>query len=222
MPGGRRIGARRATLEARARAHRRRPSAHPLSPPPPPLARSPPRAAHPPARAPARARAQFCYTICTFAAAAGSTSQAYGFLVIWSMMLTLALAAAGTMVLRRPDYRTHLAVGALIGTSAMQANLMLIVAVISGANMNKGTAGAGSATPPSFTATETFAAMLFMAFTTFTVFVFSWCVALSARASLTRAPCAQGAPGLALLEATALSAARRGAAALASALARSR
>jgi hypothetical protein len=92
------------------------------------------------------------------------------------MMLTLALAAAGTMVLRRPDYRTHLAVGALIGTSAMQANLMLIVAVISGANMNKGTAGAASATPPSFTATETFAAMLFMAFTTFTVFVFSWCV----------------------------------------------
>ena len=91
-------------------------------------------------------------------------------------MLTLALAAAGTMVLRRPDYRTHLAVGALIGTSAMQANLMLIVAVISGANMNKGTAGASSVTPPSFTATETFAAMLFMAFTTFTVFVFSWCV----------------------------------------------
>ena len=91
-------------------------------------------------------------------------------------MLTLALAAAGTMVLRRPDYRTHLAVGALIGTSAMQANLMLIVAVISGANMNKGTAGASSVTPPSFTATETFAAMLFMAYTTFTVFVFSWCV----------------------------------------------
>ena len=115
---------------------------------------------------------QFCYTICTFAAAAGSTSQAYGFLVIWSMMMTLAFSAAGTAVLRRPDYRTHLAVGALIGTSAMQANLMLIVAVISGANMNKATSAA--ATPASFTATETFAAMLFMAYTTFTVFVYSW------------------------------------------------
>ena len=90
------------------------------------------------------------------------------------MMLTLGFSAAGTMVLRRPDYRTHLAVGALIGTSAMQANLMLIVAVISGANMNKATAGAGAASPASFTATETFAAMLFMAYTTFTVFVFSW------------------------------------------------
>jgi len=88
--------------------------------------------------------------------------------------MTLAFSAAGTAVLRRPDFRTHLAVGALIGTSAMQANLMLIVAVISGANMNKATAGAGAATPASFQATEAFAAMLFMAYSTFTVFVYSW------------------------------------------------
>ncbi len=88
--------------------------------------------------------------------------------------MTLAFSAAGTAVLRRPDFRTHLAVGALIGTSAMQANLMLIVAVISGANMNKATAGAGAATPPSFQATEAFASMLFMAYSTFTVFVYSW------------------------------------------------
>ena len=48
----------------------------------------------------------FCYTICTFAAAADSKSAPYGFLTIWSMMITLALSAGGTMVLRRVDYRT--------------------------------------------------------------------------------------------------------------------
>ena len=48
----------------------------------------------------------FCYTICTFAAAADSKSAPYGFLAIWSMMITLALSAGGTMVLRRVDYRT--------------------------------------------------------------------------------------------------------------------
>lgn len=88
--------------------------------------------------------------------------------------MQLALCAAGTLVLRRTDYRTHLAVGALVAASAMQANVLLVTAVVSGANMNRITAGAASATPPPFTATETFAAMLFIALTTFTVFVFAW------------------------------------------------
>jgi len=116
----------------------------------------------------------FCYTICTFAAAADSLSKAYGFLVIWSTMITLALSAGGTMVLRRVDYRTHLAVGFLIGVSFMEANLMLIVSVISGANMSRMGGSAGAALPSSASATETFAAMLFIAYSTLTFFIFSW------------------------------------------------
>jgi len=101
-------------------------------------------------------------------------SKAYGFLVIWSTMITLALSAGGTMVLRRVDYRTHLAVGFLIGVSFMEANLMLIVSVISGANMSRMGGAAGAALPSSASATETFAAMLFIAYSTLTFFIFSW------------------------------------------------
>ena len=51
------------------------------------------------------------------------------------MLLSLAFAAGGTLVLRRIDYRTPIAVGFLIGVSFMMSQLMLIVAVISGSNI---------------------------------------------------------------------------------------
>jgi len=53
----------------------------------------------------------------------------------------------------------------------MEANLMLVVAVISGANLSKLCVGAA---PPSATATEAFATMLFLAFSSFSAFVFLW------------------------------------------------
>jgi uncharacterized membrane protein YgcG len=75
------------------------------------------------------------------------------------------------MTILYPTSLRHLAVGFLIGLSFMEANLMLIVAVISGANLSKLCVGAA---PPSATATEAFATMLFLAFSSFTAFVFLW------------------------------------------------
>jgi len=109
----------------------------------------------------------FCYVICAFAAAVESSSKGYGFVAIWSMLVTLAFSAGGTLILRRLEYRTPLAVGFMIGVGAMQANEMLVVAVVSGSNLAKFGVGA---MPPGEGATQAFAVLLLMAYASFTGF----------------------------------------------------
>jgi len=109
--------------------------------------------------------------ICACAAAADSNSKGYGFLTVWSFLLTLALSGGGTLVVRRVEYRTPLAVGFLIGVTFMMANLMLITATISGSNLGRW----GLGTLPSSTeATQAFSIMLFMAYTSFCIFITQW------------------------------------------------
>lgn len=109
--------------------------------------------------------------ICACAAAADSNSKAYGFLTVWSFLLTMVLSAGGTLVVRRVEYRTPLAVGFLIGVTVLMANLMLITAVVSGSNISRWGLGV---LPSSAEATQAFSIMLFMAYTTFSIFITQW------------------------------------------------
>lgn len=52
----------------------------------------------------------------------------FSLLVCPSSCTAVAYSAGGTLVLRRIDYRTPLAVGFLIGVGAVMANVMLLVA----------------------------------------------------------------------------------------------
>jgi hypothetical protein len=113
----------------------------------------------------------FCFMVSACKAAADSLSKGYGFTAVWSFLLATALSAGGTLVLRRIDYRTPLAVGFLIGVSALMANLMLVVAVVSGSNL----AMWGAPTlPSSESATQAFAVILFLLYSAFTLFVAAW------------------------------------------------
>ncbi len=42
-------------------------------------------------------------------------NTAYGFFAVWSALLTIAYSVGGTLVLRRIEYRTPLAVGFMLG-----------------------------------------------------------------------------------------------------------
>jgi len=109
----------------------------------------------------------FCYAICCFAGAAQSDSKGYGFLAVWSMLMVLAYSAGGTLILRRLDYRTPLAVGFLIGVGAVMVNVMLLVAVVSGSNLAK---FGSPISPPGEGAVQAFAVLLLLGYSTFTAF----------------------------------------------------
>lgn len=109
-----------------------------------------------------------CYVISSIAGAAGSESKAYGFLVIWNMLLLIAYAVGGTMIVRQPKYRSPLSVGFLIGVSLMNIFVMLETGVASGANF----AGFGGGDMASSTeAVTAFSALLLIALTAFTTFL---------------------------------------------------
>lgn len=81
--------------------------------------------------------------------------------------MVLAYSGGGTLILRRLDYRTPLAVGFLIGVGACMINVMLITAVISGSNLatfNQLPSPAGQ------NAVQAFAALLVLAYSSFTAF----------------------------------------------------
>jgi hypothetical protein len=77
----------------------------------------------------------FCYAICAIAGAAGSDQKAYQFSCIWLMLLAVAYAVGGTLVIRMPKFRSALSVGFLIGVSVMLIQICLMVGVLSGSGM---------------------------------------------------------------------------------------
>lgn len=103
----------------------------------------------------------FCYVISAIAAAAGSSSKAYGFVVVWTALLGIGYSVGGTLILRKINYRTPLAVGFMVGVGVMFVNSMLLVAVVSGANFARWGIGAS---PAAQQATEAFAILLFLAY----------------------------------------------------------
>lgn len=100
----------------------------------------------------------FAYTICAFAAAAMSDSKAYGFFVIWNMLLLLAYTGGGTLILRRVPLRTPLAIGFMIGVSVMFVMMWLHSCVLSGANIAK----PAGPLPAAVEAVTVFSAFLFL------------------------------------------------------------